>query len=188
MGGVPWAGVATPAQPSSLPYNPIRGKGGRGLRGLAPWRSLRQRLMRAAFSALVRLGCIQLSSLIPISPELLSARLSFTPVVVVSPRFHPHSDVAVATVPVGVLDTRGAAISDAICGVPVAWFPTISPTFAVTPTRRFRISRRCSFLPKPDPIQNPYAATFPLPLALAAAAAAALRLYCGSYTSPVAHR
>ena len=148
--------------------------------------------MRAAFSALVLLGCFRSSSLIPISPELLSARLSFTPVVVVSPRFHPHSDVAVATVLIGVLDTRGAAISDAICGVPVAWFPTISPSLAVTPTRRFRISRSCSFLPKPL-IRSPYAATFPLPLAFAAAvfaaaASAALRLYCGSYTSPVAHR
>jgi hypothetical protein len=37
---------------------------------------------------------------------------------------------------------RGAAISEAICGVPVAWFPTISRDLAVTPTRRFRLSRR----------------------------------------------
>ena len=84
---------------------------------------------------------------VPFSPglptvflELSSARLSVTSVVV-SPRFHPHS-VAVATVHIGVLDTRGAAISVAICGVPVAWFPTISRDLAVTPTRRFRISRR----------------------------------------------
>src|ERR1035438_6106769 len=90
---------------------------------------MRQRLMRA-FSALVREGRVRLSLLIFISPELLSARLSFTPVVV-SPRFHPHSDVAVATVPIGVLDTRGAAISEAICRVPVAWFPTISRALAV---------------------------------------------------------
>src|SRR5580698_9200485 len=59
----------------------FEGKGAGGLRGLAPWRSLRQRLMRAAFSALVPLGCIQLSSLIPVSSELLSARLPCTPVV-----------------------------------------------------------------------------------------------------------
>src|ERR1017187_3372487 len=69
-----------------------------------------------------------------------SCRLSSAPVV--SPRFHPHSVVAAATVPLGVLNTRGAAISESICGVPVAWFPTISRDLAVTPTRRFRISRR----------------------------------------------
>jgi hypothetical protein len=37
-----------------------------------------------------------------ISPERFPARLSFTPV---SPCFHPHSIVAAATVPFGVLDT-----------------------------------------------------------------------------------
>ena len=75
-----------------------------------------------------------------ILPIRFAARLSFPPEV--SPRFHPHSSVAVATVPIGVLDTRGAAISVAVCGVPIAWFSTTSRDLAVTPTRRFRISRK----------------------------------------------
>ncbi len=159
-----------------------RGPGVSG--GSSPWRRMRQRLMRAPARRPHR--SFLLSGLRAVSPELFSARLSFAPV---SPRFHPHSVVAAATVPIGVLDTRGAAISEAICGVPVAWFSTISRDLAVTPTRRFRISRRFQSHSNSSPLTSPpYAATLVLPLTLAAAASAALRLYCGSYTSPVAHR
>jgi len=97
-----------------------------------------------AFSALsASLYPTRFLILIPFAGTFLPDCLSRS---VVSPRFHPHSIVALATVPIGVLDTRGAAISEAICGVPVAWFPTISHDLAVTPTRRFRIPRRCPFL------------------------------------------
>ncbi len=150
-----------------------RGPGVSG--GLSPWRSMRQRLMRA-LSAPSSRPYPNLSLLrCPFRRNRFSARFSCAPV---SPRFHPHSIVAVATVPIGVLDTRGAAISESICGVPVTWFPTISHDLAVTPTRRFRISRRFRSLSNSKsrlPLSL-YAATFAFPLALAAATSAALRL------------
>ena len=123
------------------------GKGAGGLRGLAPWRSMRQRLMRACGAPSPAHSPFS-PRFSTIASELLSVRLSFAPV---SPRFHPHSVVASATVPFGVLNTRGAAISVSICRVPVAWFPTICRDLAVTPTRRFRISRR---IPVPSQAQS----------------------------------
>ena len=44
---------------------------------------------------------------------------------------------AFAAVPIGVLNSRGAAISVTTCPDPVAWSPTVCRDFAVTPTRRF---------------------------------------------------
>jgi len=113
-----------------------RGPGVSG--GLSPWRSMRQRLMRASARRPFRIP--RFSPGFSMAPKLLSARLPFTPEV--SPRFHPHSPVPVTAVPIGVLDTRGAAISVTACGVPIARFSTTTRDPAVTPTRRFRISRR----------------------------------------------
>jgi hypothetical protein len=131
-GGVCRRSVPLTAILPSVQSNPReRGPGVSG--GSSPWRSMRQRLMRAPARHPT------LSLLSPFR-NLFSARFSCAPV---SPCFHPHSVVAVATtVHIGVLNTRGAAISATICGVPVSWCPTISRDLAVTPTRRFRLSRR----------------------------------------------
>ena len=63
---------------------------------------------------------------------------------VVSQRHCRHTSIrtlmaAFAAVPIGVLNSRGAAISAATCTEPVAWFFTVCRDLAVTPTRRFRI-------------------------------------------------
>src|SRR6266545_332232 len=122
---------------ASVLYNRSRGKGGRGLRGLAPWRSMRQRLMRAP----ARLPPAHLSrtAFCPLSPAPLS------------PCFHPHSVGGLPpSVPAGVLNSRGAAISVANCRDAVACLPTFCRNRAVTPTRRFRILRRIQSSCIPD--------------------------------------
>jgi hypothetical protein len=159
-GGLFLAGLRTLDRSPCFLIIRTEGKGAGGLRGLAPWRSMRQRLWRASAR---RPPCPIPFSLrfSAFSLEPSSARLSFA---LVSPCFHPHS-VAASTVPLGVLNTRGAAISEAICGVPAAWFPTISRDLAVTPTRRFRISRRFRSFPKAS-IRNARSILRPLLLSL----------------------
>src|SRR6266542_3883220 len=127
---------------ASVLYNRSRGKGGRGLRGLAPWRSMRQRLMRAP----ARLPPAHLSrtAFCPLSPAPLS------------PCFHPHSVGGLPpSVPAGVLNSRGAAISVANCRDAVACLPTFCRNRAVTPTRRFRILRRIQSSCIPDTVAWP---------------------------------
>src|ERR1022692_135883 len=122
------------------------GKGAGGLRGLAPWRSMRQSLMRA-FSAPRRSipGAISFPShalfglfFCPLtSPRAIVAMLPSALCLQLPPQ-----------VPAGVLNSRGAAISVTNCRVPVAWFPSFCRDLAVTPTRRFRILRGSSILSK----------------------------------------
>jgi hypothetical protein len=120
------------------------GKGAGGLRGLAPWPSMRQRLMRAS-------GAPSLPNSMPFPTPML-------PWLVLLPVDSSRAIVAMLPsalflqlppqVPAGVLNSRGAAISVTNCGAPVSWFPSFCRNLAVTPTRRFRILRRSPFLSK----------------------------------------
>src|SRR5437764_789248 len=88
----------------------LQGKGAGGLRGLAPWRSMRQRLItRPQGRAPPQLPSCSVGS--------LATRTAFCRL---SPARHcRHASIrtlfaAVAAVPIGVLNSRGAAISESI--------------------------------------------------------------------------
>ena len=92
-GGV-FAGLRT--LDKSLPLRTIQvpGKGGRGLRGLAPWRSLRQRLIRAFHARASRRPLNLFSWVIRSACRFLFALLGLLAIMVfraLSPYFHPHS-------------------------------------------------------------------------------------------------
>ena len=163
-----------------------RGPGVSG--GSPPWRSMRQRLMRAParpslsppavlpdFSSSLENRCL---------PDCLSRP--------VSPRFHPHSVLACrhGRCPL-VFSIRGCCYLSSDLWSPSRLVPDDQPHARSHPNSALSHISQISFLPQCS-IRNAaatfYAATLPLPWAFAAAASAAFRLYCGSYTSPVAQR
>lgn len=87
------------------------GKGAGGLRGLVPWRSMRQRLMRALRRAARPSGPpLSLPTVMP-SVSLKGFFHWVAGFHAWSPCFHPHSlGSSLAAVPMGVLNSWGAAI------------------------------------------------------------------------------
>src|SRR5262249_17346335 len=107
---------------------------------LAPWQSLRQRLMRAWARR----------------PFLVCRYGSGFSLCWSSARSLSRATDSIATLPsalvvhFGVLDTRGAAISETVCVVSIAGTRRPAPPPAVTLPRRFCISRRFPFFPIPN--------------------------------------
>ena len=163
------------------------GKGAGGLRGLAPWRSMRQRLMRACGA--------------PPPPHTLRSLPDFPPLLrncfLSDCLSRPYRHASIRTLlwlpprcPL-VFSIREVLLSQHRSVGPQSPVARRSPATSQSPqlgafayladSRSFA----SSFLPCPYWL---YAAASAFPFPFAFAASAAFRLYCGSYTSPVAHR